>query len=177
MTTGNGRIVGIALLVSLAVNLLLVGLLAAHLLRGSSGHRGEHAPLPGLPSMHQLSRELSEPSRDALRTILQSHRRDIREQLGASRQSRRDVAAALLADPFDAAVLQSAFAHQREQDARIAEQIQNALVEFAQTLDAEQRQSLLRAMASRHEGRDRSRSRRPRQDGSSEPAQAPAARD
>jgi len=96
------------LVVSLAVNLLVAGILVAGYFRPPPPER-----MSGSPSFSQILprsffRELSEDRRQQLREIFGRHRGAFREDKQALRDSALGVADALAREPFDAAVAKAA---------------------------------------------------------------------
>ena len=147
------RKLGIALAVSVAVNLFTLGFLTA---RGFHGARGHDGPAHGAQEQRMrrgrdahgfgpYAAELSE----ARRTAMRGHRQTIAE-------AQRAVAAALGAEPFDRAALQAALQALRARQAAAGEAAHDALVELAGKLDAPSR----RALAERGPGFGRERRER-----------------
>lgn len=147
------RKLGIALAVSVAVNLFTLGFLAA---RGFHGSRGQEGRAHGAEEQRMrrgrdshgahgfgpYAAELSE----ARRTAVRGHRQAIVE-------AQRAVTAALGAEPFDRAALQAALQALRAKQAAAGEAAHDALVELADKLDAPSR----RALAERGPGFGRGR--------------------
>lgn len=131
----------ITLIVSLLLNVLLfTGLATVWLQRPSE--RGPRSTSLSIPHPRELARNLPEDRRPLLREVLQQHRGKLRESVRELRASRREVAAAMVAEPFDAARVEAAFAVLREHDARTAARAQHMLIDFAGRLDAHERQRI-----------------------------------
>ncbi|MEZ5465340.1 MAG: periplasmic heavy metal sensor [Lysobacteraceae bacterium] len=155
------RHLSMPLLISLLLNVLLLGVLVTHWFHAGE-RRGGHRLPAGLPSIHGLSRELDAEARADFRQRFGGRREVIRSAMRDARESRRDVADALLAESFSADDLASAFEKQRQADLAVAAAIQRVLVDFAGAHGAVEREALLRTMS--RDGRERGDRREPRRD-------------
>ncbi|MEO0391370.1 MAG: periplasmic heavy metal sensor [Pseudomonadota bacterium] len=109
MTTRAPGWMKVALVVSLAVNLLIIGAIAGAVLRGT-GPAARGTVNFALPYAQALE---PETRRAMMRSVMQSEAgRAIRPR--ARRQGYADVVALLRADPFDAAALEAAVASQAQ---------------------------------------------------------------
>jgi uncharacterized membrane protein len=143
------RPIRLLLIVSLALNVLLGTALATALLMQyrSGAHEARHMDLP---SPRALARHLHEDERSRLRAILGGHRPAFRAAGGEVMEARRRVRDALTAEPFEAETLANALADLRRGQGRMSAEAQAAIVELAESMDAEGRQRLARAIL-RHE--------------------------
>jgi Spy/CpxP family protein refolding chaperone len=85
--------------------------------------------------------------------VLERNRERVREQRQATRAARAAVRDALLAEPFDRAALERAFAGLREQRAQAQAAAHATVVELAEKLGPEQRRKLARRGRGRRGGR------------------------
>lgn len=130
-----------ALVGSLCVNLLLLGVMGGAILR----HGGPPAPPPaGIDpmSLMRVMRNLPDDQRDEAREILRAHRPKYEASRPARIASRRAIAEALEAEPFDGAALGAALDVARRSEAEGREVIDDAFVEFAARLPASARRAL-----------------------------------
>lgn len=130
------RALRIGLLLSLALNaLLLAALLAPFALspreHGHDGHRGRRGGPALMISPHQLKRSLPSAQSALVDAVLATHRPQLRMRIGVMLDARRDVAAALRAEPFDRAALDRAFVALRARENAIAEAAQAMLGDVA----------------------------------------------
>jgi uncharacterized membrane protein len=151
MSSKRGLIV--ALIVSLCINLALVGFLLG---RASSFEFRRDAINP-MWGVARIFRELPEVRREELRSHFRAHRQAMRPDLQGIRRAQTDLGAALLADPFDRAELESALDSFR--DHLHASQISSnsAFAALVESLTAEERALLVRRMQDRGEQRGQER--------------------
>lgn len=102
-----GRELRIALAVSLALNLLFVGIVAGAILKGGMPHRIESARDLGFGP---FSTALTPADRAALRQNFLSRGKDMREMRGEMRGDAEALLIVLRAEPFDAAALRAQMA-------------------------------------------------------------------
>lgn len=135
------------LVVSLAVNLLLVGFVAGHRLA-----RAGVAPAMMDPSLalFRVVRRLPEPRREAFQPVMREHFRAMGGKLDRMRRAQKDVNDALTAEPFDAEALQAALEHFRAALLELQRNNGNLLVKVANTMSADERRQLEQAMVRRH---------------------------
>lgn len=155
----TGRGLKIALGLSLAVNLLILGLVVGALVAVGPGRSGNDDPrlrALGLgPFAIALPREDRQAVTDRIdRDALRSERRALGESLGQLR-------AALLADPFDRAAAEAALARSRGAAEAAQGQGHRALLDHIETMSADERAELverlgraLRRMGGRDGDRD-----------------------
>lgn len=139
--SGLPRTARFVLLASLALNVILAValLVAAPWADRRDANRGRHAPaFPALFDPRALKEALPPERLPALDAALQQHRERMRAQLGALFDARRAVRAAIVAEPFDRAALDAAFAGLRREETATATLAQSMLGDvLAQTTPPE----------------------------------------
>ncbi len=138
----------ITLVVSLALNLAVAGLVAGAALKGRPDTDARDGLWP-------YSRALPEPYRDDLMRALRESRRDWiadREALGSTRA---ELAAALVAEPFDAAAVTALLARQRDRFNALADRGAALLVEQIGRMSPEERLAYAEALERGPQGRER----------------------
>jgi uncharacterized membrane protein len=162
MTTSDPRFRWV-LLVSVALNLLLAAIVASSWLhhRGGRGHgSGGTVRLPRAEVLAQLLPEADGP---AVRAAYGRHRDSIRPQLEPLWEARREVRAALDADPYDAQRAEAALATLREREAALATAVHALLMDLSANVSPEGRAAIAKLSTTRHGhghrrgGRDESR--------------------
>ncbi|MHA1537004.1 MAG: periplasmic heavy metal sensor [Alphaproteobacteria bacterium] len=149
----SARTLGIALIVSLAVNLFLVGIFVA----GFFFYRPAHHAHSGQPFPHWAARRsLDSDARGKVKAIWREARPALRMRVRAMRKARREVRRQLRADPLDRKALDVAYGELRERTIAAREAMKDVLTKVAFTLNAEQRRQYFK-----HRFRHRYR-RRPR---------------
>lgn len=125
------RLWGIALGVSLTLNIFCLAALLTNLLVPAQGPDHKRPPLPAEARalFHQIDPRRQPGFHDSIRSL---------------REDREAVRDALTAEPFDAAQLEQALARLRSSETRKAELAHRKIAEVAAQLDAEQRQHLAR---------------------------------
>ena len=171
---GNaGRIL---LIVSLAANLFLVGLLLGGWATGFrvSGPMAANFMRPNSASVlpvRQLARQLPDDTRQKLHDALIQKRAKNREITQNVRRSRRAVFNALRAEPFDITALDRAFADARRADLAQRELSHQVLLDFLARLDDQERAFVVRMVLNTFErGHENLRRERPRKPGFRRPA-------
>lgn len=165
--TLSGRRLPVFLLLSLMVNMLLVGILAGQFLaeRERGGARLAGPPPAEARLVRSLLQTLDAPDRAELRRAFGEVLRGNRDLIRERRQARRDMAAALGADPFRADELRAAFARMRTADAALQQSVQSALADQMAQLSPHQRRALSDLLSERfdrhHRGGGRRRGPRP----------------
>lgn len=135
----------VILVASLALNLFVIGAVAADAIAGSGWLAGtiglEHRPprLTGMPNPRELREVLPEQGRAVLEATLGNRGPQFRESLRAMLAARRAAADAIRAKPFDRAKVEQAFAALREREAALAAVAQGTILELVAQLDAEGR--------------------------------------
>lgn len=135
-TASAPRWMRIALVLSLAVNLLVAGIVAGMIVTGGPGGRGgpDRRDVAGL-----YTRALDAADRRALRRAYLHQLRDAEGARGAVLAEFRDVLRILRSEPFDAAALQAALARQRARGAARQEEGQRLLAEVLQAMSPSER--------------------------------------
>lgn len=145
-----GRWTRIALVVSLALNLAVAGVVAGAMIRGGPMHRGEMGRDPGFGPFTEA---LSPEDRTALRRAFLQNAPEFRDGRRALRADFAQILAGLRAEPFDRDAMAALLARQQERMAtrlqlgqrlildRVAEMTPEARAAFADRLE----QSLARA--------------------------------
>lgn len=128
----------LALVLSLGVNIALVGFMAG---RASQGLQFRHVdPTVGFMRGFQ---ELDEQRREELRPLLREHFRAVLPSLWQMRGAHRELHQAVLAEPFNAAALETVLADLRRHLGESQEVGHAALVRLATELSAEERRLLI----------------------------------
>lgn len=132
------------LVASLVLNVFLIGGIAAGLVvRHGPPFFGHDRPrLMGLPSPHKIRAALPDSADPAIDAAFAAHRQDMRVRIRALVEARHQVAAAMRAEPFDRAALDSALATLRDREAEVASGAQSAIAELAAGLDPDSRSRL-----------------------------------
>lgn len=142
----------LALMVSLAVNLFAVGVLAAGIWhRGGIGPGGRlHADGPrGFEGPGLWRRALEGADEEAAEAVAARHRdglRAIRREMAAAREA---TGMAMRADPFDRAALDEALARLRETDAARAQAVHAMMAEMLGAISAQGRAAVADRMQHR----------------------------
>jgi uncharacterized membrane protein len=129
----------VALVVSLAMNLAVGGLMLGHVLRGPPSWR------PGDPEggpAHRLMRLLPPEARDTVRQSFKEAGPEIRARAKALRQARDGVRDAIMAEPFDRARLDAAFADMRARSDALQTAVQAAIADGVSKLPPEARRKV-----------------------------------
>jgi len=137
---------GIALALSVGINLFLVGAITTHLLR---------RPPTGPPMrdrdggqfLFRATEGMSPEGRSTVRAIMKRHRSGLMPRRKAMRQARRDVQTALEKEPFDRALLKRNLARLRGETSSAQEELHEAMSEAAGNMSAADRKELTRSMA------------------------------
>jgi len=161
----RSRWITIALVISLGINLLVVGAIAGHFL---SGHRYMwHRPgqmqaeasrsteRPGDIVIQRLTEALPAEQRPVFEAATAQHRARLTEIGRAVREARTKVRDAMVAEPFDRAKLDAAFAELRSRSQELQTTMHAAVSEAAAKLPADARAKLAESNRPRRErGRD-----------------------
>lgn len=136
----RGRALTIALAASLAGNLFLGGLIVGQHLR----ERGEAAsgPPPRGNRLQALSERLDPPEAEALRELLRQRSEAAGPRLANLRVARRELDAVMAQPTYDSAAARAALARVRAEEVALRTEVDEALVQFAERLDPEERASL-----------------------------------
>lgn len=151
------------LIISVLVNMLLVGALGGYLLRG-----GQTADPSGRLQPQLVADDAGLADRRAVRQALRNAYKASAEQREARDAARRRLAEALGAEPYETSAVQAAFADMRAADAAMNKAVHDALAEEMADLTPRQRDGVKRALErgprrARRQGRFRDRQRRARE--------------
>jgi Spy/CpxP family protein refolding chaperone len=149
--TPTAKRLAIALAVSVAVNLFLVGFIAVRALHGGRAHerRHHHGHFLG---PRGLGRDGDPQAEQAMRRAMQRREATFRAQGDKLRATRGTVSAAFQAEPFDPQALARALAELRTQTVESQRLMHESLVEVAPALSPEQRARLARRALDREPG-------------------------
>ncbi len=142
------------LVASLVLNVFLIGAFAAGLAARHGPFFGHDRPsrMMAMPTLHKIREALPESAQPVVEGIFDAHRQDMRRRIGELRETRRAVAAAIRAEPFDPAALGAALAELREREADVASAAHEAVAELAAKLDPEARDRLAELVEIRRRG-------------------------
>lgn len=135
----GGRRMRLALLLSLALNLLLVGLIAGAVARGAGGRHGPGGPDAGFGP---LTESLSFADRRALRERYEALRPDFRAERQATRVDFVALAEVLNAPAWDRAEAEAILLRQGERTAARLQEGRRIFLDYLDTLTPEARQAL-----------------------------------
>jgi uncharacterized membrane protein len=152
-TSRASKWLALALTLSLAVNLFLVGIQAAHwaqpyrlwvrMMGGEppmAGRAGERATTGALDRM---AARLSPDDRSKFQAIVERHRPALDNSNRTIRDSRRKLRDLLTADNVDRAAVEIAMSDVRDRGLELQREIQTAVLEAAESLSPEARRQLL----------------------------------
>lgn len=162
----RSRWLTIALVISLGINLLILGAIAGHLLSGQrhmwqrpgmmQGEAGRGSDRPGDMVIQRMTAALPAEHRPAFEAAMAQHRAQLVEAGRTVRDARMKVRDAMVAEPFDPAKLDAAFAELRARSQELQTAVHAGVSAAAAKLPADARQKLAefnRPM--RERGRDR----------------------
>ncbi|MDF3413135.1 periplasmic heavy metal sensor [Sulfitobacter sp. M57] len=135
----RGRALKWAFGISLALNLVFVGIFAGAALRHTGGKRGwdrigEPVRSSGVPFLRALPKE----DRRALRQVLKEGAHDLPSR-AARREMQQEMIAVLRADPFEAAEMSRLFAAQTEAAKHVSGKMQSAWLDRVGAMSAQER--------------------------------------
>jgi uncharacterized membrane protein len=148
----------ILLVVSLALNLFLIGTVVGGLVVGQRLRAIRPPPERGGPALWAAARGLSPEHRDAYREVLRGEGGEVRAKLRAAREARMQAWKTLGQEPFDADAVRQRLAAARTQDAAARQELEERLVAFAAGLPDDERARLAQGLSqpgARHPPRDR----------------------
>ncbi len=148
------RWVGPALLLSLIINLFLVGTIAAALIIGPPSPPGAElgrVPAPFFKMLHKGTDGLPPGDRAAMRKIMIEQFPLIKPHLAALEMARRELADALGAPSYDTARVTAAFAKVDTVQAEISQATRDAMIQGFSRLTPEQRARVAESMRRRAE--------------------------
>lgn len=143
--TSFAKRLGIALAISVALNLTLAGFFLGRAFDRRSGLG------PGRGDAGWFDPRA--PRDDRLRALFHEHRDDFRSRRQATRAARAAVRSALERDPFDKAALEKSLADLRAETSRSQERLHQVLIEAAEKGGGETRGKLAEGFKRRHRGR------------------------
>ncbi len=173
----KGRWLLTGLVVSLALNLFLVGLGVGALVFGG-GKRGSEAEAvaPRRAPMWMAGRGLSEAYRPAYRQVLARATRETRADLVESRRLKRQAFDAMAATPYDAQAVAADLERARALEFKARSRLERDISAFAATLPPDERSALsesLRAVMTRMAAGRLQQMRRPEDEGGGPPPGPP----
>ena len=153
----NERRLQLAFVLSLGLNLFLVGLIVGGLLMSARADvdRGRRR---GAGHYWAAAERFDPADREAFRELMRREARENAPRLRAMRQARRDAHDAVAGAPFDPAAARAALARAHQEELALRADVDAAVLEFAQRLDPKERAALAEAMR-RPKGRRGSRER------------------
>jgi uncharacterized membrane protein len=132
----SARTLSIALIVSLAINLFVVGVfVVGFLFHWPERHVQSGRPFPQWMARRSLDRD----TRGKVDTIWREAHPALRMRGRAMRKARREVRRQLRADPLDRKALDASYIELRERTVAAREALKEVLTKVALTLNAEQR--------------------------------------
>lgn len=139
----------LALIASLAVNLLVVGAVASAMIFGPHGprHRGAPGDEYGLMG---FTRALSSDRRGPIRKAIKEQRETFKPLREAVDEARRQAADVLVAEPFSKDKLKQAFDKINEADVKLKSAGQGMLLSTAESLTPDERRTLKDWWQKRH---------------------------
>lgn len=139
----------IALIVSVVLNVFLVGAALGVLALGAQLARSNPPPGPGIRGgqLWRASQTLPPATARAFRQQVRAQSQATRPLAQAARQLRRQAWLTGANDTFDANATKAALAQARTADMAMRERLEGILVDIAGALPADQRRSVFRAMA------------------------------
>jgi uncharacterized membrane protein len=132
----------ILLVVSLALNLFLIGTVVGGLVVGQRLRAMRPPPERGGPALWAAARGLSPEHRGAYREVLRGEGGEVRAKLRAAREARMQAWKTLGQEPFDADAVRQRLAAARTQDTAARQELEDRLVAFAAGLPADERGKL-----------------------------------
>lgn len=148
-TLHERRWLGPALLVSLIINLFLLGMIATALIFGPRPPHGEQfgeVPPPFLRALHKDVSELPSDDRAALRTLMIQQFPAIQPYIVKMETARKELAVAIGKTPYNAADVSAAFQKVDDAQTEMIHATRGAMIEGFGKLNPEQRQRLSQAM-------------------------------
>lgn len=137
------------LIVSVALNLFLIGAAAGILAMGAhmAHQRPPGRPGPGGGQLWRASRVLPPGEAQAFRQSLRAQARAARPLAEAGRLAREQAWLSGAGDRFDAAATRAALARARAADMQTRQRLEDAVVDIAGALPPDQRRAVFRALA------------------------------
>ncbi len=131
----EGKALKIAFIISLALNVMILGVIGGGLLNGK-----RPAPMGGYDvSLGEFGKALSRDDRAKIREDLRANPSFRLPPRGAREESVRAFISAMRAEPFDVGVIEDLFAAQRDRGASAMQAGQEALIKRLVEMDAQER--------------------------------------
>lgn len=169
----GSRRLKVALIASLALNLLIVGAVAGTMW----GMKKHHPRAPSVRGedfgLMSITRDLPPERRKELRKQLRDDRASLRPLIEEIRAARREAADRLAAEPFDRAALESAIAAVAEKQRALRQAAVTAFVGHAERLTPEERRLLAERWRKKSEGFHRRRTKDAKDETPAAPAPSP----
>lgn len=141
------RIISIALVFSVALNLLFIGAVVGRFLHGPPQRPGPH--------LDWVLRNMDEESRGNIRPILQEYAKTMRPLRHEMRQAQRQFRRLLAAESFDEAALEESLSQLQESSAAYQTGMHHQMLMLLKDLEPQQRRRVARfLMRPRPEGRE-----------------------
>lgn len=157
----TSRWLRIVLILSLAINLLIAGVVAGRWwMHGRPHGPGQH---PFTAAIERLMKDLPEAKREHAGELLKHHRDTVRPLRELSREAREGAREAILTDPYDEAKVKTAFDRFRDIRQTRRQSTRDMMLGLMRELNLEERKKLLNYI--RAGFRKRWRGRRPGNDG------------
>jgi uncharacterized membrane protein len=151
-----------ALFASLAINLLLVGVVGGAAISNLRHDRiAAEKAVARAPNMRALMDSLPPERAQTIRSDVVKTWREAREERRAARAARIELYRIAGAEPYDAAAVKAAFARMRAADGEVTRQFHEVVADSMAKLTSEERREMLRTLARQRLNRDR----RPRFEG------------
>lgn len=135
----NGRSWKVVLVISLVLNVFLVGAIVGGAYQWFAAHGAVAPVLAQQRALRFAAQTLSTERQSAFINDLKQARRDGRQYAREGREGRRDVLRLLAAPQFDRAALDAALARTREADSHLRAQVEGSVADFAASLSPEER--------------------------------------
>ncbi len=137
------------LIASLILNLFLIGAIAGGSYKLLWSNQASQTGKPGQSTLRFAADNLSNEQQHLFKKTLRKARREAKPLLEASKQARVEVLNQISEPNFDRVEILAALARTREADSAVRIHIEESLLNFAQTLSADDRQKLADGLASR----------------------------
>jgi uncharacterized membrane protein len=138
------RILGVLLAVSLAINVFILGFIAARAWQRPSPGFGPDGPRRGPSTLFHADRVLGETSPGKLKWLSKEQRKELVPRWRALREARRGAEQALRAEPFDRAGFEQALERVRSETINTQSTLHGLLVGLADGMTPAQRAELAR---------------------------------
>ena len=150
MIAPRGKLCSVLLVVSLAANLFLGGMLAGRWFRSAPASFE-----PGAFSVMRMRRALGPEASPVVDRVWARHQADIADRMRAAADARDRATRSLRADPFDPAKAAADLAEFRARAGEVQQAMHGAVVELAADLTPDQRRRLASAVGRAGPGRHR----------------------